>query len=89
MKKLLFLLFFIPCISFATERLYMPIYHHIDIVDKYIIHEETKTNYVKELDYQGVKISVKDNTITLSSDTFTLDIKKTIKKSVVVPVEIK
>jgi hypothetical protein len=63
-------------------------YNYIDVV-KTIIHEETKTNYVKELDYQGVKISVKDNTITLSSDTFTLDIKKTIKKSVVVPVEIK
>jgi len=82
------LLLFMSTICYAAEKRIIPVYVHIPVVDKYITHEETKTNYVKEFDYQGVKFSVVGNTITLKSDSFTLDVKTTIKKAVAVPVKI-
>ena len=74
MKKLLFLLLIIPCISFA-ERVVV-IHEYKYIVEKTIINYETKPIQVKEWEYQGVVFSNAGDTIILKSDTWVLEIIK-------------
>jgi len=73
-KKLLLLLLLIPCISFA-ERVIV-IHKHEYVATKTITNYETKPIYAKEI--AGVKIEVKGDTIIVTSDTYSLSIKKTI-----------
>ena len=85
MKKLLFLLLIIPCISFA-ERVVV-IHEYKYIVEKTIINYETKPIQVKEWEYQGVVFSKAGDTITIKCDTWTLNIKKTGIKKIPIVIE--
>lgn len=93
MKKVLFSLlllsFIISSVSFAglSGKVIREVvrFTYIPIVEKTVIHYETKTIWVRKLDIAGITIEIKGDTIVLSSETFTLEIKKTGK---IRPIEI-